>query len=65
MFAFVLPVGLVSFLHPFFICSETSKAIAFDLYNGVIIILIGHFVGCKLFVSFHSFTPHFSIPLHG
>jgi hypothetical protein len=46
------------------ICSKTSKATAFDLYDGVFVIWIKHFFGCNSFASFHSFTPHFPIPLH-
>jgi hypothetical protein len=65
MFAFALPMGLLLLLLPFMICSETSRAIAFDLNDGVSVIRIKYFCGCKTFASFHSFTPHFPTPLHG
>jgi hypothetical protein len=65
MFAFALPTGLLSFLFPFMIYSEISRATAFDLYDGVSIIWIKHFLGCQSFDSFHYFTPHFPKPLHG
>jgi hypothetical protein len=65
MVAFVLPKGLLSLFLLFMICSETPRATAFDLYDGVSIIWIKHFCGCKSFASFHCFTPHFPKPLHG
>jgi hypothetical protein len=65
MFAFALPTGLMSFLFPFMICSETPKATTFDLYDGVSIMWIKHFLGCKSFALFHCFIPHFRTPLHG
>jgi hypothetical protein len=65
MFSFVFPTGLMSFLFPFMICSETSRAIAFDLYDGVSVIWTKHFLGCNSFASFHCFTPHYPKPLHG
>jgi hypothetical protein len=51
MFAFVLLVGLVSFFH--WICSETSRATAFDFYDGVSVLWIKLFFRCKSFASFH------------
>jgi hypothetical protein len=65
MFSFALPMGLLPFVFPFMICNETSRAIAFDFYDGVFVIWSKHFLGCKSFASFHCFTPHFPKPLHG
>jgi hypothetical protein len=65
MFAFVLPAGLLPFVFPFMICSETSRATAFDFYDGVSVIWTKHFLGCNCFVSFHCFIPHYPQPLHG
>jgi hypothetical protein len=65
MFAFALPTGLLLLLLPFMICSETPKAAAFDLNDGVCVMWIQHFCGCKTFASFHCFTPHFPTPLYG
>jgi hypothetical protein len=47
------------------ICSETPKATAFDLNDGVCVIWIEHFCRYKFFASFHCFTPHFPTPLYG
>jgi hypothetical protein len=38
LFAFALPEGLLPFVFPFMICSETSKATAFYLYDGISVI---------------------------
>jgi hypothetical protein len=35
------------------------------LNDGIFVIWIKHFCGCKTFASFLSFTPHFPTPLHG
>jgi hypothetical protein len=61
MFAFVFPIGLVSFLY--WICSETSKATAFDFYDGIYVFWIQVFVPCLLHLVI--VTLHSSIPLHG
>jgi hypothetical protein len=65
MFIFAFPAGLLPFIFPFMICSETPRATAFDLYDGVFVIWSKHFLGCKPFASFHCLTPHFPNPLHG
>jgi hypothetical protein len=65
MVAIVLPTGLLSLLLPFMICSETPRATAFDLNDGVSVIWIKHYFGCKSFASFHCFIPHFTTTLHG
>jgi hypothetical protein len=65
MFTFALPAGLLPFVFPFMICSETPKATTFELYDGVSVIWTKHFLECKSFVSFHCFIPHFPKPLHG
>ena len=65
MFACALPTELLSFLFPFMICRETSRATAFDLYYGISIIWIKHFLEYQYFASFHCFTIHFPKPLHG
>jgi hypothetical protein len=65
MFAFAFPTRLLLFVFPFMICSETPRATAFDLYDGVSVIWSKHFLGCKSFASFHFFTPHFPKALHG
>jgi hypothetical protein len=63
MFAFALPAGLLPFVFPFMFCSETSRATAFDFYDGVSIIWTKHFLGCNSFGSFHCFTLHYPKPL--
>ena len=65
MFAFVFLAELLPFLFPLMICSEVSKVIAFDLYDGIFVIRTTHFLGCKSCASFHCFTPHFPKLLHG
>jgi hypothetical protein len=65
MFAFALPAGLLSLVFPFMYCSETSRATAFDFYDGVSIVWTKHFLECNSTASFHSFTPHYPKPLHG
>jgi hypothetical protein len=46
-------------------CSETSRATAFDFYDGVSVIWTMHFLGCNSSASFHCFTPHYPNPLRG
>jgi hypothetical protein len=53
MFAFALSAGLLLVVFPFMICSETSRATAFDFYDGVSIIWTKHFLRCNSFASFH------------
>jgi hypothetical protein len=65
MFVFALPAGLLPFVFPFIFCSETSRATAFDFYDGVSVIWSKQFLGCKSFASFHCFTPHFPKLLRG
>jgi hypothetical protein len=52
MFAFALPAGLLPVVFPFMICNETSRATAFDLYDGVSVIWTKHFLGCNSLASF-------------
>jgi hypothetical protein len=63
MFAFALPVGLLPFVFPVMICSETSRATAFDFYDGDSVIWAKNFLGCNSSASFHCFTPHYPKPL--
>jgi hypothetical protein len=65
MFAFALPTGLLPFVFLAMFCSETSRATAFDFYDGVLVIWSMHFLGCNSSASFHCFTPHYPKPLHG
>jgi hypothetical protein len=53
MFAFALPVGLLRFVFPFMFCSETSRATAFDFYDGVSVIWTKHFLGCNSSAVLH------------
>jgi hypothetical protein len=52
MFAFALPVRLLPVVFPFMICSETSRATAIDLYDGISVIWTKHFLGCNSFALF-------------
>jgi hypothetical protein len=56
---------LLPFVFPFMFCSETSRATAFDFYDGVSVIWTKYFLGCNSSASFHCFTPHYPKPLHG
>jgi hypothetical protein len=65
MFVFALPAGLLPFVFPVMFCSETSRATAFDFYDGVFVMWAKHFLGCNSSASFHCFTPHYPKPLRG
>jgi hypothetical protein len=65
MFAFVLPTGLLLFVFPFMFCSETSRATAFEFYDGVSVIWTKHFLGCNSSASYHCFIPQYPKPLRG
>jgi hypothetical protein len=65
MFAFALPAGLLPLVFPIMYCSETSRATAFDFYDGVSVVWTKYFLGCNSSASFHCFTPHYPKPLPG
>jgi hypothetical protein len=65
MFAFALPAGLLPLVFPFMFCSETSRATAFDFYDGVSVIWTMYFLEYNSSASFHCFTPHYPKPLRG
>jgi hypothetical protein len=64
MFAFVLPVGLVSFLHPFRFAMRLPRPLPLLFMMVFLSSGLNVFV-CKSFASFHCLTLHFPIPLHG
>jgi hypothetical protein len=53
MFAFAFPAELLPLVFPFMFCSETSRATAFDFYDGVSVVWTKHFLGCNSSASFH------------
>jgi hypothetical protein len=65
MFTFALSAGSLPLVFPFMFCSETSRATAFDFYDGVSVVSTKHFLGCNTSASAHCFTPHYPKPLHG
>jgi hypothetical protein len=65
MFVFALPAGLLPLVFPFMFCSETSRATAFDFYDGVSLVWTKYFLGCNSSASFYCFTPHYPKPLPG
>jgi hypothetical protein len=59
MFAFALPAGLVPLVFPFMFCSETSRATAFDFYDGVSVIWTMYFLeynSSAHFIVLHHIT---------
>jgi hypothetical protein len=69
MVSFVLLVGLRSLSLPFMICSETPRATAFYLNDGVSVIWIKHFMDANLLLYFivlnHIFLHHCMARIRG
>jgi hypothetical protein len=65
MLAFVLSVGLVSFIHPFRFVVRLPSPLPLIFMMEFLSSGLNIFFLCKSFASFHCLTPHFPIPLHG
>jgi hypothetical protein len=57
LFASIHPVGLVSFLHS---CNETSRATAFDFYDGIFVFWIKRFFLVEVFCFITLYITAFS-----
>jgi hypothetical protein len=65
MFAFVLPAGLVSFIHLFRFAMRLPSPLPLIFMMVFLSSGLNVFFLCKSFASFHYLTLHFPIPLHG
>jgi hypothetical protein len=64
MFAFVVPAGLVLFLHPFQFVVRLPGPLPLIFMMVFLSSGLNAFFWCKSFASFHCLTPPFLAPLH-